>query len=210
MQEDNDTLRNDGKTTTARKKKGAHGGGHNLKGSPLECYKAKHPKSVVLRLVKDNRLGAWGTIADSHVVFARFSKVKELEEVLTELSGDLENKYHINTENRVLDGMSFRSDDCMRRTYYVIAIDEKFSFRSCIPILAHEAVHTAINILNDHRIALDADVGEGHNSESVSYLVGKLVELGLRTFWPKGAQPEELNPIEKMFAGSLKQGDKAE
>lgn len=201
MKTDDNNVKKGKKPATPRKTKGKPGAGREMPRSDLlKLYSAAHPDSMVVKLMEANRIGVWRSDTDSYVVFVRVPKIKDLETLIGELTGDFSAKFTIDTKDEVIKGMSFRASDCQGYTYYMLALIDKPGCRAGIPVLAHEATHTAVNILNDHRMTLDADMGKGgHVGEPLAHLIGTLVEFGMRTLWGGPAPDEPDDPITKMI-----------
>ena len=174
----------------------------------FDFYKAEKPDSSVIRLIEEHRLAVWHSDTEASVVFA-MAPTKDLEAVLSEIALMSDGGYRIDTVGRNLDGMSFRAEDCLGQNYYVLALSDNLGIENGISVLSHEAVHTAVKLLNDHRLTLDVDV-DGRDAEPLAYLVGTLVSFGLETFWPDKFRVTQFDPIEKMIVafGDKKQDEK--
>ena len=161
----------------------------------FDFYKKTNPHSSIMRLMEKNSLAVWESEElCAHVMFIKASQ-SEIEEVLAEVSDKGSGSWKIDTEGRDLEGMSFRADDATGTTYYVLAIADKPGFEG-IPVLAHEAVHTAVKILCDRKLPLDCDDSPDSHSEPMAYLVGSLVGFGLRTFYPDTNLGKILGPVD--------------
>ena len=174
--------------------------GRNTRGIQLDLlreFKAKRPDSTVLRLIEENRLAVWQSDTAASVVFVK-ARHEEIEEMLAEMAMVKSGKYKMETNGRKLDGWSFRAEDALRCTYYVLAISDELSERLGIPVLAHEATHTAVKLLTDHRLPLDAGV-DGGVAEPLCYLVGTLVRFGMHAFWPDKYADLRFNPVDIMM-----------
>jgi hypothetical protein len=163
----------------------------------FDFYKSERPDSTVVRLIEEGRLAAWHSDTGATVVFVK-APLTDLEMMLAEIAMLPSDKYKIDTQGRKLDGMSFRAEDSSGMSYYVLALTRDYSFRDGMPVLAHEATHTAVKLLNDHRLTLDVDPENGH-AEPLSYLVGTLVEFGMDTLWPDKNGVPPIGPIEGMI-----------
>ena len=163
----------------------------------FDFYKAKRPDSTVVRLIEERRLAAWHSDTGATVVFVKAPQ-QEIEKMLAEIAMLPSDKYKIDTEGRNLDGMSFRAEDSSDITYYVLAITRDYSFRDGMPVLAHEATHTAVKLLTDRRLTLDVDPKHG-KAEPLAYLVGTLVEFGMDALWPNKNGDLPIGPIEGMI-----------
>ncbi len=170
---------------------------HVIRQDLFDFYKAEKPDSAVIRLIEQHRLAVWHSDTEASVVFA-MAPTKELEEVLAEIAMLRGGGYRIDSDGRNLDGMSFRAEDCQGQNYYVLALADGMCIENGISVLSHEAVHTAVKLLNDHRLTLDTDP-DGGNAEPLAYLVGTLVSFGLETFWPDTFRATQFDPIEKMI-----------
>lgn len=193
-----------------RKTTGKPAGWHDMPpGEMLEFYKSARPDSIVMKLMEERCLGVWRSDIGCHVLFMRFHQVKDVEAVLDEIAAEPPGTHHIDQEGRRLNGMAFRAADSEGSTYYAIALMDSFGFRRSISILAHEAIHTAINILNDHKMTLDAEAGESHNSEPLAYLAGAIIDFGMQAFWEDGDDNVELcDPITELIRKETKEGAK--
>ena len=161
----------------------------------FDFYKKTNPNSKVMKLMENNCLAIWSSDElCAHVMFIKATQ-SEIEEVLAEISDNGSGSWKIDTEGRELDGMSFRADDALGSTYYVLAISEKPGFEG-IPVLAHEAVHTAVKILCDRKMPLDCDDSVDSHSEPLAYLVGSLVNFGITAFYPDTNIGKILNPVD--------------
>ena len=163
----------------------------------FDFYKAEKPESAVIRLIEEHKLAVWHSDTEASVMFV-MAPTKELEDVLAEIALLSKGGYRIDTVGRNLDGMSFRAEDCLGQSYYVLALSDELCVENGISILSHEAVHTAVKLMNDHRLTLDVGV-DGGNAEPLAYLVGTLVSFGLETFWPDKFKSTQFDPIEKMI-----------
>lgn len=137
---------------------------------------------TITKLLKEKHLSEFvHSDTGARVVLAKCG-MKELETLLGELAGPGSDGYRIDTESRKLDGMSFRANDADGQCYYVMALNTESEGGYAIKVLAHEAVHTALKILNDHRLPLDS--GDDQAGEPLAYLVGALVGFGLKELFP--------------------------
>ncbi len=173
------------------------GGQNVIRKDLFDFYKAERPDSTVVRLIEEGRLAAWHSDTGATVVFVK-APLTDLEMMLAEIAMLPSDKYKIDTQGRKLDGMSFRAEDSSGMSYYVLALTRDYSFRDGMPVLAHEATHTAVKLLNDHRLTLDVDPENGH-AEPLSYLIGTLVEFGMDTLWPDKNGVPPIGPIEGMI-----------
>ena len=161
----------------------------------FDFYKKTNTDSKIVKLMENRCLAVWkSNELCAHVMFIKASQ-PEIEEVLAEISGEGPGSWKIDTEGRLLDGMSFRAEDASGSGYYVLAISEKPGYEG-IPILAHEAVHTAVKILNDRKMPLDVGDGPDSHSEPMAYLVGSLVEFGIRKLYPELKLSQVLDPVD--------------
>lgn len=163
----------------------------------FDFYKSEKPDSAVIRLIEKHKLAVWHSDTEASVMFV-MAPTKELEDVLAEIALIQHGGYRIDSDGRTLDGMSFRAEDCNGQNYYVLALSNELCLESGVSVLSHEAVHTAVKLLNDHRLTLDVGVENG-NAEPLAYLVGTLVSFGLETFWPDKFRETQFDPIEKMI-----------
>lgn len=83
-------------------------------------------------------------------------------------------------------------------TYYVLALTRDYRFRNGMSVLAHEATHTAVKLLNDHRLMLDVDPENGH-AEPLAYLVGTRAEFGMDALWAGKNEALSIGPLEGMM-----------
>lgn len=150
---------------------------------------------TISRLLKEKHLFEFvHSDTQSHVIMTKCS-LPELEVLLSELSGPEPSTYKIDTESRKLDGLSFRAEDVDSEMYYVLAICGDMPSGRGLAVLAHESVHTALKILNDHKLPPDA--GFDQAGEPLAYLVGSLVEFGIRNLFPDIPSYDEYRVIDK-------------
>lgn len=161
--------------------------------SLISSYRKSNPSSVVLRLLDSGNFGVWKSrVFGTYVVFIRAS-FSDIEAVVNELGRET---YKLNTEGRTLNGMTFEAADKSGSPYHAIAVTG--TGNEIIPILAHEAVHAAVKILNSHRIPLGVEVDDESAGEPVAYLAEALVEFGLKLFLPDLKLPQFLSPLETL------------